>query len=105
MEEQGKSQAVALVIFMFIIHHVLCRYLISSLFFFLRIQTGKLSEFLTTSCFAHLSFLDRGKKRSSTLNWGEDEDEDDEYSFENEGTMHGLNISDGKEEQPQDTAP
>uniref|UniRef100_A0AAR2LT36 Phosphorylase b kinase regulatory subunit n=1 Tax=Pygocentrus nattereri TaxID=42514 RepID=A0AAR2LT36_PYGNA len=25
-----------------------------------RIQTGKLSEFLTTSCFAHLSFLDSG---------------------------------------------
>lgn len=75
----------------------------SSLFSFCRIQTGKLSEFLTTSCFAHLSFLDRGKPRSSSLSWGEDED--DEYSFDNEGTMHGLNISDGKEEQPQDTAP
>uniref|UniRef100_A0AAY4C268 Phosphorylase b kinase regulatory subunit n=1 Tax=Denticeps clupeoides TaxID=299321 RepID=A0AAY4C268_9TELE len=28
-----------------------------------RIQTGKLSEFLTTSCFAHLSFMDSGKTR------------------------------------------
>uniref|UniRef100_A0A8C1FJI8 Phosphorylase b kinase regulatory subunit n=1 Tax=Cyprinus carpio carpio TaxID=630221 RepID=A0A8C1FJI8_CYPCA len=30
-----------------------------------RIQTGKLSEFLTTSCCAHLSFLDSGKTRSN----------------------------------------
>uniref|UniRef100_A0AAR2L290 Phosphorylase b kinase regulatory subunit n=1 Tax=Pygocentrus nattereri TaxID=42514 RepID=A0AAR2L290_PYGNA len=41
-----------------------------------RIQTGKLSEFLTTSCFAHLSFLDSGKPRSSSMGWGEDEDEE-----------------------------
>uniref|UniRef100_W5KVM5 Phosphorylase b kinase regulatory subunit n=1 Tax=Astyanax mexicanus TaxID=7994 RepID=W5KVM5_ASTMX len=32
-----------------------------------RIQTGKLSEFLTTSCFAHLSFLDTGKLCSSNI--------------------------------------
>ncbi|KAM9501697.1 phosphorylase b kinase regulatory subunit alpha, skeletal muscle isoform 2-T2 [Clarias gariepinus] len=57
-----------------------------------RIQTGKLSEFLTTSCFAHLSFLDSGKPRSSSLSWGEDEDE--EYSFHSEGTVHDLSISD-----------
>uniref|UniRef100_A0A8C1FHE2 Phosphorylase b kinase regulatory subunit n=1 Tax=Cyprinus carpio carpio TaxID=630221 RepID=A0A8C1FHE2_CYPCA len=38
-----------------------------------RIQTGKLSEFLTTSCCAHLSFLDSGKTRS---NRGSDEDDD-----------------------------
>ncbi|XP_060786602.1 phosphorylase b kinase regulatory subunit alpha, skeletal muscle isoform isoform X2 [Neoarius graeffei] len=55
-----------------------------------RIQTGKLSEFLTTSCFAHLSFLDRVKQHSSSLSW----DKDDEYSFNNEDTMHNLNISD-----------
>uniref|UniRef100_A0A8C1GEN7 Phosphorylase b kinase regulatory subunit n=1 Tax=Cyprinus carpio TaxID=7962 RepID=A0A8C1GEN7_CYPCA len=39
-----------------------------------RIQTGKLSEFLTTSCCAHLSFLDSGKTRS---NRGSDEDDDE----------------------------
>ncbi|XP_053485133.1 phosphorylase b kinase regulatory subunit alpha, skeletal muscle isoform isoform X1 [Ictalurus furcatus] len=55
-----------------------------------RIQTGKLSEILTTSCFAHLSFLDSGKPHSSSLSW----DEDDEYSFVNEGTMHNVNTSD-----------
>uniref|UniRef100_A0A8C1FWZ2 Phosphorylase b kinase regulatory subunit n=1 Tax=Cyprinus carpio TaxID=7962 RepID=A0A8C1FWZ2_CYPCA len=32
-----------------------------------RIQTGKLSEFLTTSCCAHLSFLDSGKTRSNRV--------------------------------------
>ncbi|TSL34647.1 Phosphorylase b kinase regulatory subunit alpha, skeletal muscle isoform [Bagarius yarrelli] len=57
-----------------------------------RIQTGKLSEFLTTSCFAHLSFLDRGKPSSCRLSWGEDED--DEYSYNKEGAMQDLNISD-----------
>uniref|UniRef100_A0A8B9JBZ8 Phosphorylase b kinase regulatory subunit n=1 Tax=Astyanax mexicanus TaxID=7994 RepID=A0A8B9JBZ8_ASTMX len=48
-----------------------------------RIQTGKLSEFLTTSCFAHLSFLDTGKLCSSSMGWGEEEDDDD--SFYSEG--------------------
>ncbi|KAF7706342.1 phosphorylase b kinase regulatory subunit alpha, skeletal muscle isoform isoform X1 [Silurus meridionalis] len=57
-----------------------------------RIQTGKLSEFLTTSCFAHLSFLDSGKPHSSTLTWSEAED--DEYSCDKEGSMHDLSISD-----------
>lgn len=99
-EEQGKSKAVRNVI-NFFKNHVSRRYRNSFLLF--RIQTGKLSEFLTTSCFAHLSFLDSGKPRSSSLSWSEDED--DEYSFSNKGTMHNLNISDGKEEQSQDKAP
>uniref|UniRef100_A0A671L0M0 Phosphorylase b kinase regulatory subunit n=1 Tax=Sinocyclocheilus anshuiensis TaxID=1608454 RepID=A0A671L0M0_9TELE len=43
-----------------------------------RIQTGKLSEFLTTSCCAHLSFLDSGKTRS---NRGLDEDDDVEDGY------------------------
>lgn len=67
-------------------------------FLLFRIQTGKLSEFLTTSCFAHLSFLDRGKSQSSRLTWGEDDNEDEEDIFDNESTMHGLNISDGKKQ-------
>uniref|UniRef100_A0A673JTY7 Phosphorylase b kinase regulatory subunit n=1 Tax=Sinocyclocheilus rhinocerous TaxID=307959 RepID=A0A673JTY7_9TELE len=37
-------------------------------------ETGKLSEFLTTSCCAHLSFLDSGKTRSNR-GWDEDDDE------------------------------
>uniref|UniRef100_A0A8B9HSB5 Phosphorylase b kinase regulatory subunit n=1 Tax=Astyanax mexicanus TaxID=7994 RepID=A0A8B9HSB5_ASTMX len=57
-----------------------------------RIQTGKLSEFLTTSCFAHLSFLDTGKLCSSSMGWGEEEDDDD--SFYSEGPVHELHISD-----------
>uniref|UniRef100_A0AAR2J4W8 Phosphorylase b kinase regulatory subunit n=1 Tax=Pygocentrus nattereri TaxID=42514 RepID=A0AAR2J4W8_PYGNA len=56
-----------------------------------RIQTGKLSEFLTTSCFAHLSFLDSGKPRSSSMGWGEDEDEENFFS---EGTVHDIHIDD-----------
>ncbi|XP_078147701.1 phosphorylase b kinase regulatory subunit alpha, skeletal muscle isoform isoform X1 [Centroberyx gerrardi] len=42
-----------------------------------RIQTGKLSEFMTTSCFAHLSFLD-GKGSSSTGRHDEEYDHDDD---------------------------
>uniref|UniRef100_A0A4W6FNH3 Phosphorylase b kinase regulatory subunit n=1 Tax=Lates calcarifer TaxID=8187 RepID=A0A4W6FNH3_LATCA len=42
-----------------------------------RIQTGKLSEFLTTSCFAHLSFLD-GKGPGSMGRHEEAYDDDDE---------------------------
>ncbi|KAM3857703.1 phosphorylase b kinase regulatory subunit alpha, skeletal muscle isoform [Diretmus argenteus] len=42
-----------------------------------RIQTGKLSEFLTTSCFAHLSFLD-GKASSSMGQHDEEYDDDDD---------------------------
>ncbi|XP_071368184.1 phosphorylase b kinase regulatory subunit alpha, skeletal muscle isoform isoform X2 [Centroberyx affinis] len=42
-----------------------------------RIQTGKLSEFMTTSCFAHLSFLD-GKGSGSTGRQDEEYDDDDD---------------------------
>uniref|UniRef100_A0A3P9IGB4 Phosphorylase b kinase regulatory subunit n=1 Tax=Oryzias latipes TaxID=8090 RepID=A0A3P9IGB4_ORYLA len=41
-----------------------------------RIQTGKLSEFLTTSCCAHLSFLD-GKRFGSMGSHAEEYDDDD----------------------------
>uniref|UniRef100_H2M1Z3 Phosphorylase b kinase regulatory subunit n=1 Tax=Oryzias latipes TaxID=8090 RepID=H2M1Z3_ORYLA len=41
-----------------------------------RIQTGKLSEFLTTSCCAHLSFLD-GKRFGSMGSHAEEYDHDD----------------------------
>ncbi|XP_042584206.1 phosphorylase b kinase regulatory subunit alpha, skeletal muscle isoform-like isoform X1 [Cyprinus carpio] len=55
-----------------------------------RIQTGKLSEFLTTSCCAHLSFLDSGKTRS---NRGSDEDDDvKDGCFR--GAVHDLSFSD-----------
>uniref|UniRef100_H3C860 Phosphorylase b kinase regulatory subunit n=1 Tax=Tetraodon nigroviridis TaxID=99883 RepID=H3C860_TETNG len=43
-----------------------------------RIQTGKLSEFVTTSCLAHLSFLDGGA----------------------DGYVHELRCDDGKENKP-----
>lgn len=58
------------------------------LFIFLvlsRIQTGKLSEFLTTSCFAHLSFLDV-KGPGGTGHRDEDGD----------GYVHELRHDDGK---------
>uniref|UniRef100_A0A8D3CZX0 Phosphorylase b kinase regulatory subunit n=1 Tax=Scophthalmus maximus TaxID=52904 RepID=A0A8D3CZX0_SCOMX len=55
-----------------------------------RIQTGKLSEFLTTSCFAHLSFLD-GK---GPVSMGHDHEEYDEGS--DDGLMHELHYDDGK---------
>lgn len=61
---------------------------------FARIQTGKLSEFLTTSCCARLSFLDSGKTRSMSSH-GLDEDDDVEDSYFR-GAMHDLNFSDGK---------
>ncbi|XP_051568876.1 phosphorylase b kinase regulatory subunit alpha, skeletal muscle isoform isoform X4 [Myxocyprinus asiaticus] len=54
-----------------------------------RIQTGKLSEFLTTSCFAHLSFLDSGKTCFSNKGWNEDDD--DGYFA---GAVHDLNFND-----------
>ncbi|KAF0029060.1 hypothetical protein F2P81_018165 [Scophthalmus maximus] len=53
-----------------------------------RIQTGKLSEFLTTSCFAHLSFLD-GK---GPVSMGHDHEEYDEGS--DDGLMHELHYDD-----------
>ncbi|KAJ8416764.1 hypothetical protein AAFF_G00326420 [Aldrovandia affinis] len=53
-----------------------------------RIQTGKLSEFLTTSCFAHLSFMDGGKQRQGV--YGSD-DEDDDVCFD-EDAVHDLHF-------------
>ncbi|XP_061816877.1 phosphorylase b kinase regulatory subunit alpha, skeletal muscle isoform isoform X3 [Nerophis lumbriciformis] len=56
-----------------------------------RIQTGKLSEFLTTSCFAHLSFLD-GKVLGSM---GHDEEYDgDAETGDGEGYVHELRNDD-----------
>ncbi|KAF4110820.1 hypothetical protein G5714_007851 [Onychostoma macrolepis] len=55
-----------------------------------RIQTGKLSEFLTTSCCAHLSFLDSGKRCSNRV-WDEDDDAEDSYF---RGAMHDLSFND-----------
>lgn len=57
---------------------------------FARIQTGKLSEFLTTSCCAHLSFLDSGKTRSNR-GWDEDDDVEDGYF---RGAVHDLSFND-----------
>uniref|UniRef100_A0A8C5D0B9 Phosphorylase b kinase regulatory subunit n=1 Tax=Gadus morhua TaxID=8049 RepID=A0A8C5D0B9_GADMO len=51
-----------------------------------RVQTGKLSDFLTTSCFAHLSFLDE--------HGGADAGEDDDFR-----SLHELPYDDGKEEE------
>jgi len=47
---------------------------------------------VTTSCCAHLSFLDSGKTRSS-VGWDEDDDVEDSYFS---GAVHDLNFSDGK---------
>lgn len=54
-----------------------------------RIQTGKLSEFLTTSCFAHLSFLD--VKGPGSGGYNEDESE------EGDGYVHELRYDDGED--------
>ncbi|XP_039678591.1 phosphorylase b kinase regulatory subunit alpha, skeletal muscle isoform isoform X5 [Perca fluviatilis] len=56
-----------------------------------RIQTGKLSEFLTTSCFAHLSFLD-GKGSGSMSHRREEYDDDDES--DGDGYVHELRNDD-----------
>uniref|UniRef100_A0A673JTA7 Phosphorylase b kinase regulatory subunit n=1 Tax=Sinocyclocheilus rhinocerous TaxID=307959 RepID=A0A673JTA7_9TELE len=53
-------------------------------------ETGKLSEFLTTSCCAHLSFLDSGKTRSNR-GWDEDDDVEDGYF---RGAVHDLSFND-----------
>ncbi|XP_075948474.1 phosphorylase b kinase regulatory subunit alpha, skeletal muscle isoform isoform X2 [Anarhichas minor] len=53
-----------------------------------RIQTGKLSEFLTTSCFTNLSFLD-GKGSGSMSSRDEDYDEGD-----GDGYVHELRCDD-----------
>ncbi|TKS93218.1 Phosphorylase b kinase regulatory subunit alpha, skeletal muscle isoform [Collichthys lucidus] len=55
-----------------------------------RIQTGKLSEFLTTSCCAHLSFLD-GKASGSMSCHGEEYAADDR---DDEGYVHELRFDD-----------
>lgn len=57
-----------------------------------RIQTGKLSEFMTTSCFAHLSFLDGKASRMS----GHDEEFDDDDERDSDGYVHELRCDDGK---------
>ncbi|XP_076581377.1 phosphorylase b kinase regulatory subunit alpha, skeletal muscle isoform isoform X2 [Chaetodon auriga] len=54
-----------------------------------RIQTGKLSEFMTTSCFAHLSFLD-GKGSGSMSRREEEYDDDDD----GDGYVHELRCDD-----------
>lgn len=72
---------------------------ISCFLFLSRIQTGKLSEFMTTSCCAHLSFLD-GKgsgsmdRHDEESNDGDERDADGCYSQRN---VHELRHDDGKE--------
>uniref|UniRef100_H3C7R7 Phosphorylase b kinase regulatory subunit n=1 Tax=Tetraodon nigroviridis TaxID=99883 RepID=H3C7R7_TETNG len=51
-----------------------------------RIQTGKLSEFVTTSCLAHLSFLDAGRHEEY------DDGDDDERGAD--GYVHELRCDD-----------
>uniref|UniRef100_A0A8C7I8G1 Phosphorylase b kinase regulatory subunit n=1 Tax=Oncorhynchus kisutch TaxID=8019 RepID=A0A8C7I8G1_ONCKI len=65
-----------------------------------RIQTGKLSEFLTTSCFAKLSFLDASKHAGSMGQQQDDDDDDDDYGcFAEHGlTFHGGKKGSGKED-------
>lgn len=65
-----------------------------------RIQTGKLSEFMTTSCFAHLSFLD-GKGSSSVSRHADeyDDDDDDDDERDGDGYVHELRCDDGKKRQ------
>uniref|UniRef100_A0A8C5GLF7 Phosphorylase b kinase regulatory subunit n=1 Tax=Gouania willdenowi TaxID=441366 RepID=A0A8C5GLF7_GOUWI len=61
-----------------------------------RIQTGKLSEFLTTSCCAHLSFLD-GKAIGSMGRHEEEYDRDrDGDEGDGDGYVHELRYDDGK---------
>uniref|UniRef100_A0A8C9TG27 Phosphorylase b kinase regulatory subunit n=1 Tax=Scleropages formosus TaxID=113540 RepID=A0A8C9TG27_SCLFO len=50
-----------------------------------RIQTGKLSEFLTTSCFAHLSFMNGGKQSA-----GAESDEEDDTSCLSSHSRHAC---------------
>ncbi|XP_032439282.1 phosphorylase b kinase regulatory subunit alpha, skeletal muscle isoform isoform X7 [Xiphophorus hellerii] len=59
-----------------------------------RTQTGKLSEFLTTSCCAHLSFLD-GKGSGSMGRHGDQyDDDDDDDDDDGDGYMHELRCDD-----------
>ncbi|XP_010790198.1 phosphorylase b kinase regulatory subunit alpha, skeletal muscle isoform-like, partial [Notothenia coriiceps] len=57
------------------------------------IQTGKLSEFLTTSCFAHLSFLD-GKASGSMARHDAANDDDDDEEGDEDGYLHELHYDD-----------
>ncbi|KAM9836701.1 phosphorylase b kinase regulatory subunit alpha, skeletal muscle isoform [Aulostomus maculatus] len=58
-----------------------------------RIQTGKLSEFYTTSCFAHLSFLD-GKGSGSMAPRDEEYDDGDDDELDGDGYVHELRCDD-----------
>ncbi|CAK6981726.1 phosphorylase b kinase regulatory subunit alpha%2C skeletal muscle isoform isoform X13 [Scomber scombrus] len=61
-----------------------------------RIQTGKLSEFLTTSCAAHLSFLDgkgSGSMSHSDAEYDDDDDDDDDGGY-GDGFVHELHCDD-----------
>lgn len=58
-----------------------------------RIQTGKLSEFMTTSCFAHLSFLD-GKASGSMSRHDAAYDDDDDDEAGADGYVHELRNDD-----------
>ncbi|XP_044196543.1 phosphorylase b kinase regulatory subunit alpha, skeletal muscle isoform isoform X2 [Thunnus albacares] len=62
-----------------------------------RIQTGKLSEFLTTSCLAHLSFLD-GKGTGSMVRhdaeYDDGDDDDDDDGSDGDGYVHELRCDD-----------
>ncbi|XP_029310752.1 phosphorylase b kinase regulatory subunit alpha, skeletal muscle isoform isoform X2 [Cottoperca gobio] len=57
-----------------------------------RIQTGKLSEFLTTSCFAHLSFLDG--KGSGSMSRNDEQNDDDDDEGDSDGYVHELRYDD-----------
>uniref|UniRef100_A0A3P9P1F0 Phosphorylase b kinase regulatory subunit n=1 Tax=Poecilia reticulata TaxID=8081 RepID=A0A3P9P1F0_POERE len=57
-----------------------------------RTQTGKLSEFLTTSCCAHLSFLDG--KGSGSMGRHIDQYDDDDDDDDGDGYMHELRCDD-----------
>ncbi|KAM7377023.1 hypothetical protein PAMA_013691 [Pampus argenteus] len=58
-----------------------------------RIQTGKMSEFLTTSCFSHLSFLD-GKGSGSMGRHDAEYDDDDDDDDGGDGYVHELRCDD-----------
>ncbi|NXF76144.1 KPB1 kinase, partial [Sclerurus mexicanus] len=68
-----------------------------------RIQTGKLSEFLTTSCRTHLSFMDpepEGKVFAKSYRLSSESFE----KLDTEEWLHGLRVAeDGKGEQAKDT--
>ncbi|KAM7366510.1 hypothetical protein PAMP_015946 [Pampus punctatissimus] len=59
-----------------------------------RIQTGKLSEFLTTSCFSHLSFLDGKGSGSMGRHDAEYDDDDDDDDDGGDGYVHELRCDD-----------